>query len=123
MAEGDALHIEAPIARAPGGGWRFEVSARGRPAATDVRVVRAGSPFSLAECRLTSGRTHQVRVHLSHVGYPVAGDRLYGASLPGPPRPLLHAAELALPHPRDGERLRVRSPLPEDFAPFLPPAS
>jgi 23S rRNA-/tRNA-specific pseudouridylate synthase len=83
-----------------------------------VTVVERGERFSRVECRLSTGRTHQVRVHLAHLGFPVAGDRLYGAAArgAGPARPLLHAAELALPHPRTGARLVIRSPLPADMA-------
>ncbi len=122
--------IEAPIARVAGGAWRFEVASHGLTAATEVRVVERGERFSRVECRLSTGRTHQVRVHLAHLGFPVAGDRLYGAAVggapwgaatwgtagdPAPARPLLHAAELALPHPRTGARLVIRSPLPADM--------
>ncbi|HEX4953816.1 MAG TPA: RluA family pseudouridine synthase [Thermoanaerobaculia bacterium] len=107
--------VEAPIGRVAGGAWRFEVSPTGKPAATEVRVIEAGERFSRVECRLRSGRTHQVRVHLAHLGHPVAGDRLYGARQPGPTRPLLHAAELALPHPKDGRPLRLVAPVPADF--------
>jgi len=115
----EAERVEAAIARAPGGAWRFEVSPGGKSAETEVRLLTPGEPFSLVECRLVTGRTHQVRVHLAHLGHPVAGDRLYGAVHPGPSRPLLHAAELTLPHPRTGQRLRLVSPLPEDFERFL----
>ncbi len=106
---------EAPIARVAGGAWRFEVAPGGLPAATEIVVVERGERFSRVECRLATGRTHQVRVHLADLGFPVAGDRLYGAREGGPARPLLHAAELALPHPRTGERLVIRSPLPADM--------
>jgi 23S rRNA pseudouridine1911/1915/1917 synthase len=69
---------------------------------------------------LHTGRTHQVRVHLAAVGHPVVGDRLYDAPAQlGAPRPLLHAASLDLPHPGDGQRLHVDSPLPADFRPYL----
>lgn len=113
-------HVSAPIGRDAAHAWRFEVDAAGQAAQTEVRVLTAGQPLSLVECRLVTGRTHQVRVHLAHLGFPVAGDNLYGARLRGPVRPLLHAARLALPHPATGETLTVSSPLPEDFAPFLP---
>ncbi len=107
--------VEAPIGRVAGGAWRFEVSPAGKRAATEVRVIEAGDRFSRVECLLRSGRTHQVRVHLAHLGHPVAGDHLYGARDPGPTRPLLHAAELALPHPKDGRPLRLVAPESADF--------
>ncbi len=114
--------VSAPIGRDAAHAWRFEVDPAGQAAQTEVRVLTAAHPLSLVECRLVTGRTHQVRVHLAHLGFPVAGDGLYGARLRGPARPLLHAARLALPHPATGEHLTVSSPLPEDFAPFLPPS-
>lgn len=112
--------LEASIGRDPSGAWRFQVTAAGRPAVTEIRVRSRGRGFALVECRLATGRTHQVRVHLAHLGLPVAGDRLYGAAILDAPRPLLHAAELALPHPEDGRRLRVTSPLPPELEPYLP---
>jgi 23S rRNA pseudouridine1911/1915/1917 synthase len=117
----DTLAVDRPIARDPTHPWRFRVDDAGRPARTSIRVVaRHAGHTALVECRLLTGRTHQVRVHLAAVGHPVAGDRLYGA----PPRlaaarPLLHAASLELPHPEDGRRLRIESPPPADLASFL----
>jgi 23S rRNA pseudouridine1911/1915/1917 synthase len=116
IPEFESQSVEEPIARDPGGYWRFQVSERGKAARTDVRVLRRGDGVSLVECRLQTGRTHQVRVHLAHIGLPVAGDKLYGAVLPGFPRPLLHAALLEMPHPKSGQRFRVEAPLPEDMA-------
>jgi RluA family pseudouridine synthase len=117
----DELEIERPIARDPAHRWRFRVDDAGRPARSSVRVLaRHAGRTALVECRLHTGRTHQVRVHLAAVGHPVAGDRLYDAPAQlGAPRPLLHAASLELPHPGDGRRLHVDSPLPADFEPFV----
>jgi RluA family pseudouridine synthase len=111
----DQQRVDAPIARAPGGGWRFLVADGGRPAATDVEVLRRGGGMALVACRLTTGRTHQVRVHLAHLGHPVVGDRLYGSRQEAA-RPLLHAAEIRLPHPADGRTLGIEAPLPADLA-------
>ena len=111
--------VEAPIARVAGGAWRFEVSPRGERAATTVRVRAAADGIALVECFLRTGRTHQARVHLAHLGHPVVGDRLYGARRDAP-RPLLHAAWLALPHPRDGAVTRIEAPLPADLASRAP---
>lgn len=123
----DELEIELPIARDPAHRWRFRVDEAGRPARSSVRVLaRHAGRTALVECRLHTGRTHQVRVHLAAVGHPVAGDRLYDAPAQlGAPRPLLHAAGLELPHPGDGRRLRISSPLPADFERFLeaPPST
>jgi 23S rRNA pseudouridine1911/1915/1917 synthase len=121
LVEGDPAWqeqvIEAPIGRAPGGGWRFAVlapEAGGRAARTTVRVLERRGDHTLVECHLSTGRTHQVRVHLAHLGHPVVGDTLYGAA-PGAGRPLLHAASLRLPHPQSGAVVEIEAPLPEDF--------
>ncbi|MCG6962195.1 MAG: RluA family pseudouridine synthase [Acidobacteria bacterium] len=113
--------IEAPIARDRGHVWRFEVSAGGRPARTEVRVLSRGNEgTSIVACILESGRTHQVRVHLAQIGHPVAGDRLYGASRTIAPRALLHAFRLTLPHPCSKQPVRLQAPLPPDLEVFLP---
>jgi len=117
----DQLEVDRPIGRDRAHRWRFQVDPAGRPARTTIRVlVRHAAGTALVECRLLTGRTHQVRVHLAAVGLPVVGDRLYGAPpRPAAARPLLHAAGLELPHPGDGRRLRIESPPPADFAPYL----
>jgi 23S rRNA pseudouridine1911/1915/1917 synthase len=110
----DRRTVEAPIARDASGGWRFEVAPEGRPAATEVEVERQGESWAVVRCRLLTGRTHQVRVHLAWLGHPVVGDRLYGSALPAS-RLLLHAEALTLPHPVTGEELRLTAALPEAF--------
>jgi 23S rRNA pseudouridine1911/1915/1917 synthase len=111
--------VDAPIARDPSSAWRFCVAPHGDPAATSIVRRASANGVTLVECRLHTGRTHQVRVHLAHLGHPVLGDRLYGA-IGEAPRPMLHAAWLTLPHPRSGEPTRIESPLPADFAALLP---
>ena len=114
VPEEEQLTVTAPIGRDQEHRWRFRVDPdRGRPASTEVRRIACSGGRALVRCRLLTGRTHQVRVHLASIGHPVTGDRLYGGS--SGPRPLLHAARLALPHPRTGELLEVESPLPEDM--------
>jgi 23S rRNA pseudouridine1911/1915/1917 synthase len=116
---GEALRVVtgpiAPDTTAPG---RFRVSRGGRPARTEVRRLAASGAFALVEVHPLTGRTHQVRVHLAHAGFPVVGDALYGGGS-GAPRPFLHAWRLALPHPKDGTRLRLEAPVPPDMATFL----
>jgi RluA family pseudouridine synthase len=114
----DSTEINRPIARDPDHSWRFRSSGDGKPAHTFVRVLERGpDELAVLECRLGTGRTHQVRVHLAAIGHPVVGDRLYGSRrLSVARRPLLHAATLALPHPADGRPVRVVSPLPDEFA-------
>ena len=96
----------------------------GRPARTHVAVrERLGGRATLVECRLETGRTHQIRIHAAHLGHPVLGDRRHGApapeGLPPPPRLALHAARLAFAHPRTGAPLDFERPLPADLAAWL----
>jgi RluA family pseudouridine synthase len=117
----EARDIDAPIARDPRHAWRFRVDPGGRTAHSVVRVLeRTPDGRAIVECRLQTGRTHQVRVHLAEIGHPVVGDRLYGRRNPTlAPRPLLHAANLTFPHPRTGEILRLACPPPDDCARFF----
>lgn len=116
--------IDAPIGRDPRDPLRMAVTVDGRPARTHFSVVeRYDRPAELARlrCRLETGRTHQIRVHLSVVGHPVVGDGTYGGVRPGLacPRPFLHAAHLSFQHPVSGVMLTFASPLPADLAPVL----
>ncbi len=96
-------------------------SARGRAARTDYKVLRAEKGISLVECQLHSGRTHQIRVHLAHLGHPVIGDKLYGARAgQNYPRQMLHAWRLGFTHPRTGTWQELEAPPPDDFAQLLP---
>jgi 23S rRNA pseudouridine1911/1915/1917 synthase len=95
--------------------------ARGREAVTEYEVVERLGPLSLVAVRILTGRTHQIRVHMAHIGCPVAGDRAYGRPaldrrLPAPPpRQMLHAEDLAFRHPRTGAALRFHALRPADF--------
>lgn len=117
----ELLEIDSPIGRDPDHAWRFRVDSAGKPARTSVELVAGGgAQAAVVACALRTGRTHQVRVHLASVGHPVMGDRLYGARpATDVARPLLHATRLALPHPKDGRRIEVRSSTPADMARFL----
>ena len=119
--EFEQTSIDRPIARDRSHAWRFTTDPTGRTATTRAQVIsRLDSGLAVVRCRLITGRTHQVRVHLAAVGHPVLGDRLYGSQRADEaPRPLLHAASLTLPHPRSGERLRVVCPAPDDIGFFL----
>jgi 23S rRNA pseudouridine1911/1915/1917 synthase len=113
--------VDAPVGRARRDPTRMAVSSAGRPARTGYRVSRAFSrpaPAALVECRLETGRTHQIRVHLAAIGHPVVGDDRYGGQRSGvaAPRPCLHAGRLGFDHPGTGERLVLESPLPADVA-------
>jgi 23S rRNA pseudouridine1911/1915/1917 synthase len=109
--------IEEKIGRHPVHRQKMSVvSARGRAAKTEYSVLRASETASLAECRLHSGRTHQIRVHLHHLGHPVLGDKIYTRKLAGEfPRQMLHAWKLGFRHPRTGKRNSFEAPLPHDF--------
>jgi 23S rRNA pseudouridine1911/1915/1917 synthase len=100
------------------------VAATGRPARTHYRVEQAFAepvPAARLTCRLETGRTHQVRVHLAAVGHPVVGDARYGGDRPAlpVPRPCLHAARLGFRHPSTGEPMAFDSPLPADLEEVL----
>jgi 23S rRNA pseudouridine1911/1915/1917 synthase len=113
----DAGVIEEKIGRHPVHRQRMSVaSLRGRPAKTEYRVVRSGDQASLVECRLYSGRTHQIRVHLHHLGHAVVGDKVYATPLAKKfSRHMLHAWKLGFRHPCSGEWKSFEAPLPDDF--------
>jgi 23S rRNA pseudouridine1911/1915/1917 synthase len=113
--------IEADIGRHPVHRQRMTIArSRGRAAKTEYRVLRSGDNASLVECRLHSGRTHQIRVHLHHLGHPVLGDKVYASKLArGFPRQMLHAWKLAFQHPCTGAWRSFEAPLPEDFSQAL----
>jgi 23S rRNA pseudouridine1911/1915/1917 synthase len=126
------LVVDAPIGRDPGERKRMAVIEGGRRAVTRARVRERWRAAELLDVALETGRTHQIRVHLTHKGHPVVGDPLYGPlwerGMGGRDRgwarelskrvkrPFLHAAELAFEHPRTGERMVFRSALPPDLA-------
>jgi 23S rRNA pseudouridine1911/1915/1917 synthase len=93
---------------------------RGRAAWTDYRVLQQGGNGAEVECLLHTGRTHQIRVHLSHLGHPIWGDTLYGRRAPlngfYPARQMLHAARIEIAHPLTGKLLRLEAPVPADYA-------
>jgi 23S rRNA pseudouridine1911/1915/1917 synthase len=96
-----------------------DLTGKGREAVTHYRVLAQADGLSLIECRPKTGRTHQIRVHLKHLGHPLAGDPIYGRRGKFT-RHLLHAWKLSFDHPRSGARLSFTSPVPADF-PLVPP--
>lgn len=126
------LTIDAPVGRDPADRKRMAVVEGGKRALTRVRIRERWPGAELLDIALKTGRTHQIRVHLAHLGHPVVGDPIYGAGwergMSGPirawslglarrvPRLFLHARELAFVHPETGERMRFRTPLPPDLA-------
>lgn len=116
--------IDAAIARSASQRTRFRVDAQGRRAVSHYDVLEDHGRAAVVRVRLETGRTHQVRVHLSAVGHPVAGDRAYGASMPlaeqlGLVRLALHARRLAFRHPVTGTTVDVEEPLPDDLVAAL----
>ncbi len=118
----DVGTIEAPIGRDPRDRKRMAVTpGQGKRACTHWQVLERFGRFTLLACRLETGRTHQIRVHMAHIGHPLAGDPVYG------PRSVirelqgqcLHAKELGFRHPVTGQELRFDSPLPAYFTTFL----
>jgi 23S rRNA pseudouridine1911/1915/1917 synthase len=109
--------VEEKIARHPVHRQRMSVATnRGRAAKTEYRVIQSSDRASLIECRLHTGRTHQIRVHLHHLGHPVLGDKVYAPRFAKNfPRQMLHAWKLGFYHPRSGEWKCFEAPLPADF--------
>lgn len=108
--------IELPIGRKSGSIVEWMVREDGKWAGTEYRVLAASRKASLLRIHLLSGRTHQIRVHFSHLGHPLLGDDLYGGSLDLIGRQALHAWSLSFAHPLSGKRLHFTAPLPEDMA-------
>ncbi len=123
--ERETGRIEKPVARDPRRRVRMTARlARGRPAVTHYRVKQRFPGFTLLEVRPGTGRTHQIRVHLASIGYPVVGDRLYGApakvaGMPPLGRYFLHASRIAFRTPATGERVTVEAPLAPELGEWL----
>lgn len=122
---GGVLRIEGRIGRHPGDRKRMTVLTHtGKPAVTRARVLERFDGAALVECRLETGRTHQIRVHMTFAGHPLVGDGVYGRRrgkgvIDAFPRQALHAASLGFVHPVTGEALRFDSALPADMASLL----
>ena len=118
----DAGTVDAPIGRHPVDRKKMAVEPRnGRPAVTHWRVLARYSGCTHVECRLETGRTHQIRVHLASIGHPLLGDTVYGSKkpVPGLAGQCLHARRLMFRHPRTGERVELECPLPDWFQEVL----
>jgi 23S rRNA pseudouridine1911/1915/1917 synthase len=112
--------ISAPVGRHPVHRTRIAVTAAGRAAVTRYTVLERFPRATLVACHLETGRTHQIRVHMNHIGHPILGDPVYGhARVPEISRQALHAARLEFTHPRTGRRVVCTAPLPEDFQRLL----
>ena len=121
--------VDAPIGRHPSQRTKMTVRPNGRPARSYYRVRERFNAHTLVRIQLESGRTHQIRVHMAHIGYPVVGDQTYGGRLRLPAgasealsarlrqfkRQALHAAQLEFEHPRDQEQLSFNAEMPQDM--------
>jgi 23S rRNA pseudouridine1911/1915/1917 synthase len=105
--------VDSPVGRDPDNPTLMAAGV-GRPAVTHFEVLREASGHAMLRVRLETGRTHQIRVHLAAIGYPVYADPLYGTAVPGR-RLWLHAERLSFEHPVTGEHLSFESPIPEDL--------
>lgn len=112
--------IEAPIGREPGSVLRRMVSRSGAFARTHYQVLKTGRGRSLVWLKLDTGRTHQIRVHMAHLGCPLVGDFLYGTETEElPDRFALHSASIRLEQPITGQKIALEAPLPRDLAALL----
>ena len=116
--------IDAPIGRHPSAGWRFAVTTDGKPAVTHYETIEAFREATLLEVDLETGRTHQIRVHMSAIGHPCVGDPMYGSDPKlgerlGLIRQWLHAVRIGFHHPGTGAYMEIEAPYPEDLAQAL----
>ncbi len=118
----DSGTVDAPIGRHPTDRKKMCVGIRnGRNAVTHWEVIKRYRGYTHVRCRLETGRTHQIRVHMASIGHPILGDTVYGRKKPelGQDSQVLHAGQLCFRHPRDGRPVMVFAPLPEYFAQLL----
>ena len=115
----DSGSIDLPIGRPIDGSLIFGVTAQGKEAVTHFTVMQRFAGASLVKLRLETGRTHQIRVHLRHFGYPLMGDDLYGGSLELIQRQALHSWRLEFTHPVTKEHMQLEAPLPADLTALI----
>lgn len=118
----DSGTVDAPIGRCPSDRKKMAVVRQGgRNAVTHWQVLERFPGYTYVRCRLETGRTHQIRVHMAYIGHPLYGDTVYGAKKPAPGMTgqCLHAVGLTFRHPRTGEMVELSCPLNEEFTAFL----
>jgi len=116
--------VDAPLGRDPHNRTKRTVQSTGKPAITHYDVIERHPGLALLRCRLETGRTHQIRVHMQHIGHPLVGDAIYASSRRGSakipfPRQALHAERLGLVHPVSGADISWTSPMPADFTSLM----
>lgn len=107
--------IRKPIGRNPSDRKKMAVVRTGKEAITHYRVLKRADNRTLLECKIETGRTHQIRVHLAGIGHPVVGDTVYGKKKGDAPRQLLHAWKATFTHPTSGQRLSLEAPVPPEM--------
>lgn len=112
----EPARIDMPIGREDGSALKRMVQSGGKRAVTNVYPISGNNKYTLLKIILETGRTHQIRVHLSHMGFPLAGDSLYGGDMSDIPRQALHCGEMRVVRPVSGEEICLSSPLPDDFS-------
>ncbi len=119
----EEITVDAPIGRHPSERKKMSIHARnGKPAITHITVIKQFKGYAYVECRLETGRTHQIRVHMASIGHPLLGDRVYGPDkcpFPQLRGQTLHAGILGFVHPRTGQYMEFNAPLPEYFRHLL----
>lgn len=118
----DELTIDAPLGRDPKNRMKMAVVPGGKRAVTHIKVLRRFEKFTYAACRLETGRTHQIRVHMAHIGHPILGDETYAAGRKSPVKcagQVLHAKTIGFIHPASGKYMEFDAPLPEEFQRLL----
>ena len=128
LPEVGSLLVDEPIARHRVDRLKMTIAAHGRPSQTRVKILAKNRGLALLECELLTGRTHQIRIHLAHLGAPILGDAIYGGAMHWKDEdqrsfacehPALHAWKLSLDHPGDGHRIAVQAPLPVAYRELL----
>ena len=128
LPEVGSLLVDEPIARHRVDRLKMTIAAHGRPSQTKVKVLAKAGGLALVECELLTGRTHQIRIHLAHLGAPIFGDALYGGALKWQDEerrplacehPALHAWKLTVDHPAGDQRIAVQAPLPPAYQDML----
>lgn len=118
----EELTVDAPLGRDPKDRMKMAVVPGGKRAVTHVRVLRRFGKFTYIACKLETGRTHQIRVHMAHIGHPILGDEVYAAGRKSPVRcdgQALHAKVIGFVHPGTGEYMEFSAPLPNYFRHLL----
>ena len=123
VLEADEMTIDAPLGRHPKDRMKMAVVSGGKRAVTHVQVLKRFEKFTYVSCRLETGRTHQIRVHMAHIGHPILGDEVYAPGRKSPVKcengQILHAKVIGFVHPASGEYIEFDAPLPDEFRHLL----